>query len=102
MGEVGIVVVDEMHMLGDESRGYLLELLMTKVKYIGRSEPIQFVGMSATLPNITQLSTWIGASLYETDYRPVPLTECDRHDECLHCWCPVCTHAPKVPCARAD
>ena len=62
-------------MVGDESRGYLLELLMTKIKYMGRSEDIQFVGMSATLPNIQDLADWMGATLFQTDYRPVPLVE---------------------------
>ncbi|KAH3739593.1 hypothetical protein DPMN_046247 [Dreissena polymorpha] len=31
---LGIIVVDELHLIGDRSRGYLLELLLTKVTYM--------------------------------------------------------------------
>ncbi|XP_073680299.1 DNA polymerase theta [Garra rufa] len=83
---LGIVVVDEMHMLGDSGRGYLLELLLTKIQYIAQkntardsakssSAGVQIVGMSATLPNLDLLARWLNAELYSTNYRPVPLME---------------------------
>ena len=34
LSSLGIVVVDEMHMIGDPHRGYLLELFLTKIRYI--------------------------------------------------------------------
>lgn len=34
----GMVVVDELHMVGDSGRGYLLELLLTKICYIAHKQ----------------------------------------------------------------
>lgn len=34
VSSLGIVVVDEMHLIGDSHRGYLLELFLTKVRYV--------------------------------------------------------------------
>ncbi|CAM4668380.1 unnamed protein product [Leuciscus chuanchicus] len=83
---LGIVVVDELHMVGDSGRGYLLELLLTKIQYIAQknsardsgkstSPGVQIIGMSATLPNLDLLARWLNAELYSTNYRPVPLME---------------------------
>ncbi|XP_068926104.1 DNA polymerase theta [Petaurus breviceps papuanus] len=88
MDLLGMVVVDELHMLGDSHRGYLLELLLTKVRYVTQraatspenltndfSKEIQIIGMSATLPNLDLVALWLNAELYHTDFRPVPLLE---------------------------
>ncbi|RKP03260.1 hypothetical protein CXG81DRAFT_9766, partial [Caulochytrium protostelioides] len=71
--DLGIVVVDEMHMIGDENRGYMIELMLTKLRFLKPS--IQIVGMSATLSNLPDISDWLDAHLFVSEYRPVPLTE---------------------------
>ncbi|QQP31372.1 DNA polymerase theta, partial [Caligus rogercresseyi] len=83
MESIGIIVIDELHLLGDPSRGYLLELMLTKTRYIA-GEKIQIVGMSATLPNLDLIADWLDADLYVTDYRPIPLEEMIKVDNVLY------------------
>ncbi|KAK3891651.1 hypothetical protein Pcinc_004462 [Petrolisthes cinctipes] len=108
MGGVGVVVVDELHLVGDQHRGYLLELLLTKLTFLTRSshlaldkhDGVQIIGMSATLPNLPVLASWLGdAALYTTTHRPVPLQECcklgtsiyDSRGSCIRQLSPVLT-----------
>ncbi|KAI1176755.1 P-loop containing nucleoside triphosphate hydrolase protein [Nemania sp. FL0916] len=67
------VVLDELHMVDDDHRGYLMELIATKLMSLDHS--VQIIGMSATLANIELLSTWLDAHMYRTSYRPIPVEE---------------------------
>ncbi|KAK2046944.1 DEAD/DEAH box helicase [Colletotrichum somersetense] len=68
-----VVVLDELHMIDDDHRGYLMELMGTKLLTL--PQPVQIIGMSATMSNINLLADWLGAYSYETRYRPVPIEE---------------------------
>ncbi|KAJ4921733.1 hypothetical protein JOQ06_011234, partial [Pogonophryne albipinna] len=71
--DLGLVVVDELHMLGDGSRGAIIEMTLAKVLYTAKST--QIIGMSATLGNIKDLQTFLRAENYSNDFRPVQLKE---------------------------
>uniref|UniRef100_A0A182MCT4 DNA polymerase theta n=1 Tax=Anopheles culicifacies TaxID=139723 RepID=A0A182MCT4_9DIPT len=77
LATLGLVVVDEVHLISDPSRGYILELLLTKIRFVSAryEHRIQIVCMSATLPNIDLLARWLEADLYRTDFRPIALVE---------------------------
>ena len=72
MNDVGLLIVDEIHYVGDEERGFPLESLIAKVLY--RSNP-QIIALSATIPNAEELARWLGARLITSEWRPVPLKE---------------------------
>ncbi|KAH7417138.1 DEAD/DEAH box helicase [Cadophora sp. MPI-SDFR-AT-0126] len=74
VGQLGVVVMDELHMLDDEGRGYILELMATKLMSLDQS--MQLIGMSATLNNAELLAKWLdNAKYYVSRYRPVPVEE---------------------------
>ncbi|BHF69409.1 hypothetical protein SprV_0301245300 [Sparganum proliferum] len=98
LSDLGLVVVDELHLISDPHRGYLLELLLTKIllhdrmkhRHAPETGPMrspssqdinndvtttQIVGMSATLSNLPLLAEWLKAAIYTTEFRPTPLTE---------------------------
>ncbi|OQV02808.1 Helicase conserved domain-containing protein isoform 1 [Cladophialophora immunda] len=75
-GDIGVVVLDELHMINDEHRGYLMELVATKLMSLASGEKkVQIVGMSGTLPNPQLLAQWLNAKFYIAKYRPIPIEE---------------------------
>ena len=75
--DVGLVISDEVHLIGDENRGPTLEMILTQLKLLD-SKP-QIVGLSATITNSDEIADWLGCKLVKNDWRPVPLSEgvCD-------------------------
>ncbi len=71
--EIGLVIADEIHLIGDESRGPTLEMILTKLKLL-ESKP-QILGLSATITNSDELANWLDCILVKNDWRPVPLSE---------------------------
>ena len=75
--EIGLVISDEVHLIGDENRGPTLEMILTQLKLLD-SKP-QIVGLSATITNSDEIADWLDCKLVKNDWRPVPLSEgvCD-------------------------
>ncbi|MDP7976621.1 MAG: DEAD/DEAH box helicase, partial [TACK group archaeon] len=71
LGAVKVVVVDEVHLMNDESRGPTLEAVLTRLMRVLPSA--QIIAMSATIGNAEELAGWLNASLVSSDWRPVPL-----------------------------
>ena len=68
---VSLVVIDEIHLLNDVSRGPTLEILITTLKKL--LPQIQLIALSATIGNPEELAEWLGAELIIDTWRPVPL-----------------------------
>lgn len=80
--DVGTVVIDEVQMIVDATRGANLEFLLTLIRARRRlgSDP-QLVALSAVIGDSNGLERWLNARLLRRDERPVPLDEgIIRHD----------------------
>ncbi|MFB6087876.1 MAG: DEAD/DEAH box helicase, partial [Haloarculaceae archaeon] len=83
LGDVGTVVIDEVHTLGEGERGHRLDGLISRLKYYcnrhsarENSSDTQWIYLSATVGNPGQLAEKLRAQLIEFEERPVPI---ERH-----------------------
>lgn len=75
---VGLVVIDEIHLLHDETRGSVLENIV--IRHKRQPFPPRLVGLSATLPNYDDVGQFLnvppdGLFYFDAKYRPVPLDQ---------------------------
>ncbi|MDZ7702324.1 MAG: DEAD/DEAH box helicase [Halobacteriales archaeon] len=84
LGDVGTVVIDEVHMLGEGERGHRLDGLISRLKHYTEArsreragyDGAQWVYLSATVGNPEYLAEVLDATLIEFEERPVPI---ERH-----------------------
>ena len=68
---VKVVIIDEIHLMNDVSRGPTLEILITVLKQIIKK--VQIIALSATIGNPEELASWLDANLIMDNWRPVKL-----------------------------
>jgi len=78
LGDIGTVVIDEVHTLGEGERGHRLDGLISRLKYYcrERGDDTQWIYLSATVGNPETLAHALEATLIEFEERPVPI---ERH-----------------------
>lgn len=73
LSECGLVVLDEVQLVRDETRGPGIEMLLTRL--ITASKHLQIVALSATVGALNRFDAWLGAEVVESRDRPIPLDE---------------------------
>ena len=77
VGKVGLVILDEIHLLGQE-RGAILEVIVSRMRMV--SESVRFIGLSTALANSIEIANWLnvhpirGLFNFKPSVRPVPMT----------------------------
>ncbi len=71
--QIGLVVIDELQMVGDISRGGELEVALTKI--LGSGYSPRMVALSAVLENDTEPADWLGCRIVYETVRPVDLLQ---------------------------
>lgn len=73
VSEIGVIIVDEIHLLGEPGRGPVLETLLARIQ--ASAGHVRLVGLSATATNAEEVARWLGADLTVITWRPTRLTQ---------------------------
>lgn len=73
IGEITLLVIDEVHLIDSNSRGPTLEVVIAKMRC--RNPTMQVIGLSATIGNPKTLAGWLDAELVSSSWRPVDLRQ---------------------------
>lgn len=69
--DVGLIVADEAHLIGDPSRGPRLEMVLTTARVANPDTMI--LALSATISNPEDICEWLDSNIVASDFRPVKL-----------------------------
>lgn len=70
LGQIGLVIADEVHLLDDPSRGPTLEVVLTRIR---QASDARVLALSATISNHEEIARWLDASAVKSGWRPVEL-----------------------------
>ncbi len=73
VNRVHTIVVDELHLINDATRGPTVEILITMLRHILKE--FQIIGLSATIGNPELVASWLDAELVIDNWRPVQLKQ---------------------------
>ncbi len=68
---ISLAIVDEFHLINDDSRGATLEVVITKLL----QSNCKILGLSATIGNAEEIALWLKALLVKSSYRPTKLVK---------------------------
>jgi len=73
LDKIKVLVIDEIHLIHDPSRGPTLEVIISRFKAL--TPDTQIIALSATIKNAGELADWLDGKLITSDWRPVKLKE---------------------------
>jgi len=73
MRGITVLVVDEVHVIGEDKRGPRLEGAIAR--FMSFNPSVRVIALSATIQNADEFANWLHAYVVKSEWRPVPLKE---------------------------
>ncbi len=71
--KIGLIVFDEIHLLNQDDRGPVVEMLVSR--FLSSPTKTQIIALSATVSNFRDIASWLKAEVVNNKWRPVKLLE---------------------------